>query len=50
MPKRAEVGDALAEHALADDAQARAAQIADRIVEEAELARLLPAPGQHRAR
>ena len=49
MPKALrELGDALAEHALADDAEPRAAQVADRMVEEAELPRLLPAPGQHR--
>ena len=39
--KRAcDLGDALPEHALADDAEPRAREIADRVIEEAELAGL----------
>lgn len=38
----AEVGDSLAERAVADDAERRSREVADRIVEIAELSRTLP--------
>ncbi len=43
-----EAGDAAAQAAAADDAERGAVEVADRVVEQAELVRLLPAPGLHR--
>ena len=42
-----DVSQALPEHAFTDDPEPRAGEIVDRVIEETELARLLPPAGDH---